>query len=346
MNTKGTNKRKFFAAILILVLLGLFAKWDLRQRKTVSPTSSDVDTAATASNEGHSGVPSVQSPQQSELPASERSYPKTNGRSEQNIEEMFRGPIEFYGKVVDENRNPVAAADISFSWNELTVSNQIATDRAQAKSDDNGFFSLERRSGEGLDVRISKSGYYVAKSNAMSFQYSGLSGMPAHNADRNNPVIFVLVKKGTGASLITSKRGMGDDFGISPPRDGTPLKIDLLNFKTGEGPLEISQIKPDPKNWKQAQEWFFQMKIPDGGFVEYRHQDFPFDAPESGYDSTVRFDLKKGETNWDEAISRDFYIRFGSPPLYGRLHLETAIDGGVRLTYAINPDGTHNLEPQ
>jgi hypothetical protein len=66
-----------------------------------------------------------------------------------------------------------------------------------------------------------------------------------------------------------------------------------------------------------------------------------------GYQSTIRFDFKKDQPYWAEGISKDYYIKFGNPPVYGRLHVETQIDlDSVRLTYAINPDGTQNLEPQ
>jgi hypothetical protein len=53
-----------------------------------------------------------------------------------------------------------------------------------------------------------------------------------------------------------------------------------------DGPLEVSQIKPEPKLWKQAAEWSARMTIADGGFVKY-HDEFPFEAPETGYQSTV-----------------------------------------------------------
>lgn len=35
------------------------------------------------------------------------------------------------------------------------------------------------------------------------------------------------------------------------------------------------------------------------------------------------------------------------PPLYARFQLQTAISyGGAIITYAINPDGSRNLEPK
>jgi hypothetical protein len=99
--------------------------------------------------------------------------------------------------------------------------------------------------------------------------------------------------------------------------------------------------------WKKATEWSFEMSIPTGGFVEYHDEEFPFEAPEGGYQPAIKYDFQKGQTNWATDISKDFYFRFGNPPVFGRLHLETTIgNSAVRLTYAINPDGSRNLEPQ
>jgi hypothetical protein len=87
------------------------------------------------------------------------------------------------------------------------------------------------------------------------------------------------------------------------------------------------------------------MQASDGGFVE-ENDEFPFEAPESGYQPTVQFDFQKGQPGWTWDLQKDYYIKFGNPPRYGYLHLETSIGSGIRLTYAINPDGSRNLEPK
>ena len=60
----------------------------------------------------------------------------------------------------------------------------------------------------------------------------------------------------------------------------------------------------------------------------------------------MKFYEKLQKASSEEDV-KDYYIKFGSPPRYGRLHLETLIEmQGARLTYAINPTGSRNLEPQ
>jgi hypothetical protein len=153
-------------------------------------------------------------------------------------------------------------------------------------------------------------------------------------------------KRGPGADLITSQYGVKDYLGVSVPLDGAPAELDMLERNAGQGPLTISQTKPPYESWKQASEWAFRMEIPGGGFLETRDE-FPFEAPANGYQSAVEFSFQKGQTNWEAHLSKDYYFRFGSPPRYGRLHLETSIMmSGARLTYAINPNSSRYLEPK
>jgi hypothetical protein len=55
----------------------------------------------------------------------------------------------------------------------------------------------------------------------------------------------------------------------------------------------------------------------------------------------------EGDPDWKGYLKKSFYIKFGNPPFYGRLQIETGISyGGATLTYAINPTGSRNLEPK
>jgi hypothetical protein len=158
--------------------------------------------------------------------------------------------------------------------------------------------------------------------------------------------VFHLRKKGPGVDLITSKSGFTPWFDVHVPNDGTPIKADLLNRGTSDnGQIEFSNIKPEYLQAKQATEWSFKMEIPNGGFIE-ENDEFPFDAPEDGYQPVVQFDFQKGQPNWTWNLQKDYYIKFGNPPRYGYFHLETSIGAGVRLTYVINPDGSRYLEPK
>ena len=91
---------------------------------------------------------------------------------------------------------------------------------------------------------------------------------------------------------------------------------------------------------------FFRMEIPGGGFVG-ENDEFEFTAPEEGCQSVIEFGFQQGQMDWTTDINTNYYIKFGNPPRYGHIHIQTGISyGGAILTYAINPDDSSNLEPK
>jgi hypothetical protein len=284
--------------------------------------------------------------------------------------------INFYGKVVDENGQPVAAATAHFEW-DGTATNKNALDfsdvpkiSSDVTTDNEGLFSLTGKFGTQLDISVGKLGYYSSRTNrsAEYFKYSQpnledfLGVDEVFKPNSNSPVLYFLRKQGIGAdSLVTSQYGMRNGLWASVPKDGTPVKVDLLHRKVADGPLTIMQMKPefpshggifeslspsDRAKLLSATNWSLTMEIGDGGFIE-ENDEFAFNPPESGYQPVVKYDFQKGQTNWTLFFQKDYYIKFGSPALYGQLHLETWADrSSVILIYVINPDGSRNLEPK
>jgi hypothetical protein len=260
----------------------------------------------------------------------------------QNWSQQIHRPIEFYGKVVDENGQPVEGANIDFSW---VYYHPEASFTTNTLSDRDGLFALKGVVGAEMVVYAGKPGYYTVKSlNQINFSYSELPGQQPFHPDPNNPIVFHLRKKGQGADLITSQHGVFPDLEFSGPRDGSTVRVDFFNQKVGtEGQLELSSVKP-PRG-QAASKWSFRLSVPDGGLIE-ENDEFPFEAPASGYQSMIEFDFKAGEINWTDTLHKHYYIVFGQPPKYGRIDVETGAYMGVDLGYTINPDDTRNLEPK
>jgi uncharacterized repeat protein (TIGR03803 family) len=258
------------------------------------------------------------------------------------IMDAMQAPIDFYGKVVDEKSNAVSNAGVSFRWSDLTA--RGFENSSTAQSDSNGLFSLTGKQGGSLTVSVGKNGYYTFDRWGKTFFYSKMDAGRKHIPDPLNPVIFYLRKKGQGVELIASENGMRPDVWVRVPKDGTPVRVDFFQKQPSvTGQLEISQIKPP---WQGATNWSFRLHIPEGGLVE-NQDEFQFEAPETGYQTTVGYDFKKGETNWTTQVTKQFYITFGQPRKYGWLRIESNLaQETIFLTYAINPTGSRNLEPQ
>jgi hypothetical protein len=335
----------FLSALLILVAV-LVLLWFVRpkpRQMSSSPEGAQVVTdrskPATAS-ETRTGAKPVSSnaPASSELVEQRDLKGVRTDIENAAMTQLWKMPITFYGVVIDQNTNPVPDAQIHFAWTDLSPTRRSETN---TQSDANGLFGLSGVTGRGLEVRVSKAGYYASRRGTTAFDY-GDNYQPD-----GNPVLFLLHKHGTGADLITSRYGVTPDFPVSAPRDGTPVLVDLLHRKFGaEGQLEIKQVKPEYLDAKKATAWRFRMEIKDGGLLEH-NDEFPFEAPQNGYQPVVDFDFKLGATNWTTMLSRHYYIAFGQPRRYGWLKVETRIgSGGATLEYAINPDGSRYLEPK
>lgn len=73
--------------------------------------------------------------------------------------------------------------------------------------------------------------------------------------------------------------------------------------------------------------------------------EFPFEAPEGGYMPRVEFNMPATAPDWKRVIERNYFIRFGSPPKYGRIQIRfNGASEKVSLSFAVNPTGSRNLE--
>jgi hypothetical protein len=351
--------RKYTSIVILLIVIAVGLLWRAGQRGepapshenknladgdqiAANPDSPQIMRASNADSPRAVGPPS--SVNDAALAEKTREF---NDQMQADPSYQFKLPLRFYGMVLDEEENPIAEANVRFEWNMVNAAGKLQSGTLATTSDGAGLFSLEGRNGNQLSVAVTKAGYYSVGHNPMSFEYGRPYAENFHAPDLNKPVTFHLHKRGRGTALVTSQSGIRPELDLAVPMDGATVRVDLLLRKAAEnGPLEVSQIKPDYKVWQQAAEWSFRMTIPDGGFVE-QHDKFAFEAPETGYQPTVQLEMERGQASWSTSLKRDYYIRFGMPPLYGRLHLETSItEKGARLTYAINPDGSRNLEPQ
>lgn len=348
-------KNRFFATLIFLV--GLAIAWWLLARKPLQRPSEAAPTSSSAAPEQQPLPENGTQPPPSVAPRRTRSNTVTaegvplsedflRYREHVRADPAYdwKQPISFYGKVVDENNQPVASASVDYTWS--TVEAERGTLTKHDETDTSGLFAIHE-TGSGIGITVSKDGYYTTPSERLrNYEYAN-HGNGVFTPNPKNPVIFHLRRKGAGVLLLTSQHGMSPDFPINIPRDGTPVKIDIMQREVGDsGQIQVSENKPEHNAWKQATSWSFRMEIPDGGLVE-ESDEFPFEAPESGYQPVMQFDFQQGQTNWATMLKKDFYIKLGNPPRYGRLQVQTDISyGGAILTYAINPDGSRNLEPQ
>lgn len=94
--------------------------------------------------------------------------------------------FEFYGKVMDQEGNPVSDVSIKFS----NINTPSASSSVQeAQSDNDGLFSI-KGNGSGINVEVSKEGYAGTEQSKGNFRYviNGSGGL----LTKENPANFVL----------------------------------------------------------------------------------------------------------------------------------------------------------
>lgn len=254
----------------------------------------------------------------------------------------WKQPINFYGRVVDENDAAVVGANIHFTWNDLS---EKGTSDADVLSDSNGFFSLKDRRGKAMSVTASKDGYYTYPSErGSSFEYAN----PANSLftpDPNRPVVFHLRKKGAGADLIHGLKLLGSRI------DGTLSYVDLSEGKnslTPPGDLTVQCTRSEIGKDKRF-DWTFTLGAPDGGLIESTDE-FMLLAPEDGYQPTNQISHKVGDSDWVAGEKRKFYVKSQGGKHYARIEITIIPDYGQNAAYDLNwdlnPNSSRNLEPK
>ncbi len=179
----------------ILIFVALFIWWVIHQKngqtveepgdnldQTISEPPQQSDNAETSTNRTSNDPPKIHE----EFMARYEQRLRERAEAEERGRDEWRAPIEFYGKVVDENEMPVAEAKIQFSANDLSME---GTSYYQAISDSEGLFSIAGIKGKLLVVRITKEGYYTSKRDNISFEYGDPYNhfIPCHGSLQNQP---------------------------------------------------------------------------------------------------------------------------------------------------------------
>jgi len=253
-------------------------------------------------------------------------------------------PIKFYGQVVDQNGDPVPAADIGYSAADKFMASGSGY---TGKSDANGMFSISGIKGVWLGVNVRKEGYYqIHNVSNGSFAYGmGSDGYLREPPTRNKPAMFVLQKMGVSEPLIQIA---GRQYKVA--KDGQPLEIDLKTGKQvqgGQGDIRFERWANDQaKNEKGRFDWRFNISIPEGGIIERKGQ-FDFEAPTEGYQLNAEIDMSAslGE-KWKYTVEKSYFIKTRDGH-YARI--EATIYGGhnnsLVLESFLNPKpGSRNLE--
>jgi Carboxypeptidase regulatory-like domain len=252
----------------------------------------------------------------------------------------WKMPINFYGKVVDENGKPIQGAAVRFQWTDMS---ETGTTEKITQTDEQGMFSLTNEKGKRLLVFVSSAGYHAVNRGRASFEYAAFFEPNYIEPDSNDPVIFRMIKKGASEPLI--QRG---PILLRARNDGTSTNLDLTTARStasGSGNLAVRISKGPSIN--NRFDWIATVEGLGGAGLIHSTDEFMLMAPADGYQRKLTFAQKARDEQYQAQMQTRFYVKTGDGK-YARVEMriipeynETA---ALDLTVYLNPSGSRNLE--
>jgi hypothetical protein len=339
-------KYKSLLAILVLIIMATFLLWRKPNRQ-----ESKIELVLNSTNISFNTTETVVS--NSSVTAQTAGLPKGIGNTvvndrdkpeafKQSIEDK-NSPIEFYGKVIDQDNNAVSGAKVSIGIRQWYVRSIATFDvgahftSAETESGVDGRFEIHGKTGDGFGVGITKDGYELEPN---KYGFGPTAGSYV------NPVIFKMWSTNIHEKLITGEKS----FEILP--NGKPHVIDLTSgtiADAGDGDLKIWIQYTNQATRGQLYDWSAGIEVVNGGLLEQPHGTVMYSAPTDDYMPSFQLQqqIKGGQSG--EMGDRSFYLKLNNGQKYGRMNINLFAPYGrlhpglIRLSYAINPSGSRIL---
>ena len=272
---------------------------------------------------------------------------------------IMEAPVEFYGKVVDQDDKPLVGIVIRCSWPDMT-----SLDRLDVKSTaPDGRFEVSGRKAPEMSFGVMlPDGYRKTATTQQTFLFADYSDRlrQANNAHLGtkhlpnpaNPVVFRIKK--IGPADVLHKVHQGADL---LPRNGTP-RYYSFSEPSAKGLAQprvhslevrlVSEKDPDDNAQIVPRSWSMRIRVPGGGLQPLEVEKNPvtgdydeLDAPAGSYQEEMAFDYPESMPEWRPQFDKDFFFRFPDNT-YGRATISGDWER-VRIQSLYNPSGSRNL---
>lgn len=232
------------------------------------------------------------------------STPETDEASRQKVvsvgESMLMTPIVFYGKVVDQDGDPVPDANVGYGLlDKFNESGSVG----KSKADSRGSFQISGVRGAVISVSVYKDGYhFIEDLSKGSFAYGyGTDVYTKPPPTKDDPAIFVLHRLGTSARLVKiSSR----QFEI--PKNGGKVSINLSDAGVSNPDLVITSTVGEMVD--RRYDWKYELIVPEGGII-VRSGGLKFEAPEGGFPPTFVVSHRASDADWKNGAELSFFLK-------------------------------------
>jgi hypothetical protein len=255
----------------------------------------------------------------------------------------YKTPIEFYGKVVDQNGQLVAGATVDLEWTGIRGE---ALDKATKITGTDGRFVLTGVQGKLLVVRVHKADCISQVSAQGDYDFADFSAHNFYMPDSNNPIVFRVWKLGNPEPMYCWYPG-GDFL-----TDGKPFWVDVKNGRVGiTGDVAFSVIKNNPEQGRDSGYTLTIQAASGGGITMSGEGEFMFQAPVSGYQSIIRIEqiARRGRSDNDFKTTQNIllYVRTADgkyAAMKARVIQYDSPKANLDTLIFFNPSGSRNLE--
>jgi hypothetical protein len=261
---------------------------------------------------------------------------------------QWRTPIEFFGKVIDEKEQPVAGAEVEYSWNGTVE--KYGNDGVVHKtmtSDTNGQFHIHGIEGKCMTVYVRKPGYYSKAYPQGKYEYAGFWEPTFIEPDRGKPVVFHLVKRPVAEPTYR----IGSRIFLEPP--ALESHLDLLSptaQSTAPADLHVRITRPPGASYEKPFDWSVTIEGRNGAEIVETTDEFMLQAPADGYQPKLIRDYKNPTGNARQKVR--FYVRSKGRKLYAAVDFEMAAyrrmngseSASIVISATVNPNDSPNVE--
>lgn len=258
-------------------------------------------------------------------------------------------PIDFYGKVVDQNGAPVAGVEVKAAIRLMKepLPGMIGDgfDYLVARTASDGTFSFLNRTGEffGID-KIQKEGYLVSATvHEKTYYYA--SDEKKYRPNPSVPEVFKIWKQMGAEELIER------NLKYKLTTEGRSYGLDLLNGAQAKADaitdIRVSMTAPSVIKPHVKYDWNFVLEAVEGGLIE-TSDDYMYLAPLDGYVSRIQVSFSASDANWSDNFRKRFYVMSRNGSVYARIEILVGVAlngrGYLHIESASNPNSSRNLE--
>jgi hypothetical protein len=215
---------------------------------------------------------------------------------------------DFYGRVIDQNGDPVPAATVSASPN-LDAGRRSSQ---ETQTDSQGCFQIVGLRGESLNIAVKKPGFTIE---GHGVGIHNKNGPETSLSDRATLTMWKL--KGAEPMIHNS-----ENYKLKP--DNRMYTIDLLSKKMVEGrdaagDLVVQFQLPGHINNREHYPWSFTMSVLHGGLLQVTNDDYLNEAPQRGYNPIYSVNVASSDSKWRDYDEATFYVKARKGSIYGHI---------------------------